>query len=390
MKPFILLLTLALLAIPLTARATDPAVRSRIEAQPRLDRTDGLNVTAPASFAGTWKTERRCKPYTVILTQVGDKVSGIFSPGNGKIFDGVVTDNKLFFKWTEDGAEGFGEFVMNWDGIGFTGTSSAVKSNGGMVVAWKTYNPAVIPFAGTWETFMSGKNPFPVTMLQSGDHVMGLYQGNGRLEGTVSGRVLRFTWRSDIGTGSGKFVMEDKNYSFIGTYNRGSNPDDVEATWSGKSTANPDRGGPGPCDPQGTVYGYPKPVLPERPGGKISEAEYAKEQAAYEASLKNAPANFAGVWRITQFPQLLLQQITANKVVGQLFAGRPEMGVIKEGIVERNTLRFTIWRPGPISYIGRNKPDEYLGKGEFVMNADGKSFTGTLLGGTTSGTVIAR
>ena len=77
---------------------------------------------------------------------------------------------------------------------------------------------------------------------------MGIYEGNGKLEGKVVGRVLRYKWQSDRGTGSGRFVMEEKNFAFSGSYNRGSNPDDVESTWSGKSLANPDGGGPGPCD----------------------------------------------------------------------------------------------------------------------------------------------
>ncbi|CAN5305497.1 hypothetical protein BH20ACI2_BH20ACI2_21870 [soil metagenome] len=374
MKTFIFLLTLALLAIPSAVSATDPAVRSRIEARPRLDRTDGLSVTAPASFAGTWKTSRRCVPYTVILTQVGDKVSGTYSPGNGKIFNGVVTDSKLSFKWTEDGGEGFGEFIMNFDGKGFTGTSSAVKSTGGWVVAWKTYTPPVIPFAGVWQTRADGTKDVSLTMVQSGDQVTGSYQGNGKLEGTISGRVLRFKWRSDSGTGSGRFVMEALNNSFIGTYNRGSNPDDVDSTWVGQLPPGPE-GRPGPCEPLGVVYSYPKdPRPPEGPRGtgNMSEAELARLQAEYEERQKNAPATFAGVWRIKSgeqmmFPELFLQQAN-NKVTGRLYAGRPEMGVIKEGIVDRNTLRFQIWRAR--SFMPYALSDQYVGSGEFVMNAD--------------------
>ncbi len=384
-----------MLPISSAVRASDSAFQPRIETQPRLDRTDGFNLPALASFAGTWKTGRRCVPYTVILTQAGDKVTGTYSPGNGRIFEGVVTDNTVRFKWTEDGAEGIGDFNMSFDGKNFTGTSSQIKPPT-YVVAWNTITPPVIPFAGKWQTFRDGKT-IPLTMVQSGDHVMGLYEGNGKLEGTISGRVLRFQWQSDRGSGSGRFVMEEKNFSFIGTYNRGSNPDDVESTWSGKSMANPDGGGPGPCDPLGKVYGDPGNKMPEGgpgPIGKMSEAEYAKKLAEYEAAQKNAPATFAGVWQTKsgekiQFPQLLLQQ-AGNQIVGQLFAGRPEMGVIKDGIVDGNTLRLKVWRPHPVSFNGRYVLDEYLGTGELVMDADGKSFKGTILGGTTSGTLIAR
>lgn len=396
MKTFVLLVMLALLVIPSAVSATNSAVQPRIAAQSSPDRTEGLSIVAPASFAGTWKTERRCKTYTLILTQIGDKVSGTFSPGNGKIFNGVVTDNKLSFRWTEDGAEGFGEFTMNWDGIGFTGTSSTVKSTGGMVVAWRTYAPPVAPFAGVWKTTADGKNDISLTMEQSGDHVRGLYKGNGKLEGTVIGRVLRFRWQSDGGTGSGRFVMEGKNNEFSGTYNRGNNPDDVDSTWSGRRPPGPE-GLAGPCDPLGTVYAYPKDIRPERSEGpvrKMTEAEIAKEQAEYEERQKNAPATFQGVWRTTaggqlQFPELLLQQ-SFDKVTGRLYGNRPDLGIIKEGVVDRKILRFTVWRPGRVLPTGQSLPDEYLGTGEFVMEADGKSFKGILLGGPASGSLVAR
>lgn len=57
MKTFILLLTLALLAVPSAVRATNSAVQPRIETQRGLDRTEGVGVAAaPVSFAVTWKT----------------------------------------------------------------------------------------------------------------------------------------------------------------------------------------------------------------------------------------------------------------------------------------------------------------------------------------------
>lgn len=349
------------------------------------------------NFTGTWQTERRCRPYTVILTQAGNQVTGTFSPGNGKIINGVVTGNRLNFNWTEDGAEGFGEFVVNWDGKGFTGTSSQVKSSGaGMVVAWKTQTPAVIPFAGVWQTWID-RNQVSLTMVQSGDHVLGTYQGNGRLEGTISGKVLRFTWRSDSGTGSGRFIMEEKNSSFSGSFNRGSNPDDVDSTWSGRLQTNSESR-PGPCDPLGVAYGYPRdPRNPEGPRGtgNISEAELARLEAEYQERMKNAPVAFDGIWQAKSgetfvYPQLHLQQPTSDKVVGHLWAGRPEMGIIKDGIVVRNTLRFTVWRPNPAAIFRGYHPDIQIGVGELVMDADGKSFKGTVMGAAVTGTRIAR
>ncbi len=128
--------------------------------------------------------------------------------------------------------------------------------------------------------------------------------------------------------------------------------------------------------------------------GKMSEADLAKRQAEYEERQKNAPATFAGVWRTMsggqiQFPELLLQQAN-NKVTGRLFANRPDYGLIREGIVDRNTLRFQVWRPDPVFPFGSKPRDQYLGNGELVIDAGGKSFKGTILGATTSGILIAR
>jgi hypothetical protein len=261
-----------------------------------------------------------------------------------------------------------------------------------------SYAQKPVHFTGTWKTTMNGKNgpnSITLTMVQKGDQVTGVYPGNGKIEGTVSGIVLRFKWQSDGGTGSGRFVMDEEDHAFNGTYNRGDNPDDVDATWSGLRLASPEWR-PGDNEPPVIVYGPPGNKRQEgtpEPWGKISEAEYEKALAESEAAQKNAPAIFAGVWRTksgekVQFPELLLQQAN-NQVVGRLFASRPDLGVIKAGIVDRNTLRFQVWRPRPRTF-GYNLPDDYLGIGEFVMDADGKSFKGTILGAATSGTLIAR
>jgi hypothetical protein len=128
--------------------------------------------------------------------------------------------------------------------------------------------------------------------------------------------------------------------------------------------------------------------------GKMSEAEFQKKLAEYEAAQKNAPATFAGVWQTKsgeqiQFPDFLLQQ-AGDKVTGQLSANRVDLGFITEGIVDRNTLRFKILRIRSTSPFAPNLHEDYLGTGELVMGADGKSFTGTILGAATSGTLIAR
>jgi hypothetical protein len=332
MKTFVLLLTLALLAIPCAASATNSAVQPRIETKPGLDRTEGLSVVAaPVSFAGTWKTiAGGTHQYTVVLEQIGKNVTGSYSPGNGKIFDGVVTDNKLTFKWTQDGGyEGTAEFTMDEDGKGFTGSATALKPRE-FTVPWNTYKPEPAEFAGTWETITNGQYSVPLTMVQTGNRVTGLYPGNnGKLEGTVTGKVLRFKWESDGGSGSGRFVMDESNWAFSGTYNRGDDPDEVEATWNG--------------------------TRPSGKGGKIAPA------------LRQV--SFAGTWvqggMIDNRMQTTLTfkfEQTGNKVTGYYIVNNFEpYKHYLEGVVSGNTLRF---RPA--------------GRGEFVMAQDGKSFTGNL------------
>jgi len=356
MKTFVLMFTFALLAIP--SAATNAG-------QERAD---------DVSFAGTWKTiAGGTHQYTVTLKQVGKKVTGSYSPGNGKIFEGVVSDNKLAFKWTQDGGyEGTAEFIMDEDGKGFTGTSNALKPQE-FTVTWNTLRPSVISFAGTWETITNSQHHFVLTMVQTGTKVTGVYpRGNGTIEGTVSGRVLRFTWKSDGGSGSGRLVMDETEKAFSGTYNKGDNPDDVENTWNGKlPTAAGDK-------------------APAAAGDKAPVASDDKAPGAGDKALeKVTPPNFSGAWQANfggSVLTMILRQ-TGDQVTGQLNANSIEFGVITEGIVVGNTLSFKIMRPGKAPNR-LNRPYEYVGTGELVMDEGGKSFTGKVLGTATSGTFL--
>ena len=190
------------------------------------------NAAAPVSFSGTWQTlSGGAYKYTVILKQSGKKVNGSFSPGNGKIFDGEVVDRKVTFSWTQDGGyEGTGEFTLSDDGQGFTGSSTAFKPQK-LTNTWNTY---AADFAGVWETVTDGRFAITLTLEQDRNKVTGTYTpGNGKLEGTIKDRVLRFKWSSDGGQGTGRFIMDDLD-GFSGSSNKGDNPDDADSTWSGK------------------------------------------------------------------------------------------------------------------------------------------------------------
>lgn len=342
MKTIVILFVFALLIPPCALCAADSTV------QP-LEKGVGVEPTAvhslsaaPVSFTGTYKTiAGGSSLYTVILKQIGNKVTGSFSPGNGKILAGVVTGNKLTFQWTQDGGyEGNGEFTLGKDGKTLTGKSNALKPKQ-FSITWNTYEAPVASFSGTWDTVTNAKFNITLTISQDGANATGVYPSNkGKIEGTVSGRVLRFNWKSDGGTGSGRLVMDESGNAFSGTYNRGNNPDDVEFTWNGKrATEKAGEKGPPPL---------PKP--------------------------------FKGAWqgKLGETALLLLLQRSGDQVTGQLKVNSANFGNLKDGIVVDGTLRFTVM----------NANGKVAGEGELVMDAGGISFRGTILGTAASATYI--
>jgi hypothetical protein len=106
-----------------------------------------------------------------------------------------------------------------------------------------------------------------------------------------------------------------------------------------------------------------------------------------EESKKVIPAFFAGAWQANFGGGLLTMifQQTGDRVTGQLNASSADFGVIWDGKVVDNTLRFTVARRVPTSatYVS-------VGTGELVMEAGGRSFKGTVVGVATSGTVLGR
>jgi hypothetical protein len=65
----------------------------------------------------------------------------------------------------------------------------------------------------------------PVKLEQHGAHVTGEYVfDGGKLDGTMDGNLLRFTWRERAGTGHGVFAVASDG-ELIGTW--GAGPDDL-------------------------------------------------------------------------------------------------------------------------------------------------------------------
>lgn len=163
-------------------------------------------------------------------------------------------------------------------------------------------------------------------------------QTAGAINGTVEGNVLRFTWQTDSASGAGRFTLSSDGNSFQGTFSRTTNPDDTSGgTWNG-----------------------------------------------------TRKHSFAGAWRGKMGEgalESILQQ-SGYRVTGQLRVNSADLGMIKDGVVTGNTLRFTLVRAGRILPNGARSPDEYVGTGEFVMEVGERSFNGTLLGAAASGTFL--
>lgn len=222
-------------------------------------------------------------------------------------------------------------------------------------------------FTGAWNTIADNGTTLVIALRQTGDTVRGSYAVNGlrasnrlvddsingfeivsasmaepvpqnlsSIKGTVDGNVLSFTWQQDRGHGAGRFTLSSDGQSFQGTFSRTSNPDDTSGgTWNGTRMH-----------------------------------------------------SFAGAWQ-GKFGEgameLILQQAN-DRVTGRLRVNSAELGIIKDGKLVGNTLRFTLFRPNKMA----GSPDEQVGTGELVMDSGGKSFSGTILGAAASGNLVGR
>jgi hypothetical protein len=289
---------------------------------------------AKAAFTGVWETVAgSATRYSVELTQIGNKVTGTYTPGNGEIFGGVVLGDKVTFKWTQDGGySGTGEFTLNADRKGFTGSSTTVKPSPA-THPWSTFDPGPPrSFAGTWDLVNNNGVRIPVTIVQNGSKATGLYPAqNGKLEGTVEGRILRFKWESSKGSGNGEFNISNSGQTFGVTFKKGNGTAIAESGSWGERPAAPDSSAP------------PKPSLPAASG----------------------PVSFTGCWRLSG--GLISGQTICLK---QDEGGRVTDGDRFEGTISGNTLRFTA---GDSS------------SGRLTIDKGGKSFQGFWHAGNDTG-----
>ncbi|MFT3744325.1 MAG: hypothetical protein QM785_08515 [Pyrinomonadaceae bacterium] len=287
------------------------------------------------SFTGTWETiAGNSSRYTVQMKQTGNKVVGSYSPRNGKIFGGIVVGNKLTFKWTQDeGYEGTAEFVMDDEGKGFAGSSTAIKPVE-MTNTWKTYVPAPpSSFAGTWNLVNNIGVRVPLVIAQEGAKVTGIYPSqNGSIEGTVDGRILQFKWVSDKGSGTGQFRISSSGETFGGTF-----PGFTDFAWWGERSTE--------------VMGF---------GGKKM-------------------GSYGGTWSVDESgPKGSMELKQSGKAVTGVYRTAKGIYDLDEASVNGTILRFIL--------VPR-KPTNSPRVGEVIV--DGKSFKGTIDGIAVTGILKA-
>jgi hypothetical protein len=163
------------------------------------------------------------------LEQSGDKVTGTFAPGSGKL-EGTVQANILRLHFTQNPKlKGSARFILADDGKSFSGTTNAGDDPDANGQDWNgsrqstSINTSTTPpvqFAGRWEILSNGTTKYDVTLQQTGDKVTGTFaEGKGKIEnGVVEGNVLNFEWTQEGGYfGLGRWDMAATGKAFSGS-----------------------------------------------------------------------------------------------------------------------------------------------------------------------------
>jgi len=207
-------------------------------------------------------------------------------------------------------------------------------------------------FTGVWNATTDKGEKLVITLRQDGSDFKAVVGGyhllggltdkppDGGLKGTVTDNVLRFTWSSDKDRRAGRFTLSSDGESFEGTFSATRNPDDTSG---------------------GTLNG-------------------------------TRMHSFAGTWqgKWGAAVLILILQQDGQRVTGQLRLSGGDLGFIRDGDIVGNTLRFHVWRVVSPHGLMPWERDDVKGSGELVMDDGGESFTGTVLGAATSGSLIAR
>ncbi len=167
------------------------------------------------------------------LHQEGNQVTGTYEHDNGRI-EGTLTGRILRGWWYQTQSEGRFEFEFNTDFTQFTGKwgynedepSSEWNGKKTGILTEK----ALEAVSGIYETDFS-----KMTLHQAGNQVTGTYEhDNGRIEGTLTGRILRGWWYQTQSEGRFEFEFNTDFTQFTGKW--GYNEDEPSSEWNGKKT----------------------------------------------------------------------------------------------------------------------------------------------------------
>jgi len=165
------------------------------------------------------------------LHQEGNQVVGTYEHDNGRI-EGTLTGRILRGWWYQTQSKGRIVFEFNADFTQFTGKwsynqdepSSEWNGEKTGILAEKALDSA----SGNYETDFS-----KMSLHQEGNQVTGTYEhDNGRIEGTLTGRILRGWWYQTQSKGRFVFEFNADFTQFTGKW--GYNEDEPSSEWNGK------------------------------------------------------------------------------------------------------------------------------------------------------------
>ncbi|MHB1462337.1 MAG: FecR domain-containing protein [Armatimonadota bacterium] len=218
----------------------------------RVDQpTGGWPEETPHDFNGTWSTTWGDWG-EFVLQQDGTRVTGTYYGGTHKL-EGTVENNVARLKWTDpSGLAGSAKFTLSADANFITGSRNDQVGSDEARYRWDAKRkgvegsapppPAVTSgFTGTWKTTWGDWGE--IVMLQEDNRVTGTWGGDGSLDGTVSGKVVRLKWKNRDGTlrGGAKFTMSEDGKTLKGSRNdwKDTDPDFVQFRWDAERVSGP-------------------------------------------------------------------------------------------------------------------------------------------------------
>jgi hypothetical protein len=161
------------------------------------------------------------------LYQDGNKITGTYEYAGGKI-EGTLNGTTLEGWWYQTNGKGRLRFTFNSDFTEFTGKWS--YDNNEPSSGWNgkrtgtapalgkdkqaTDDPDILNISGLYTTDFND-----MLLVQVGSKVTGTYQyADGRVEGTLSGNILKGMWYQNNGKGRFEFVFDSDAGAFKGKW----------------------------------------------------------------------------------------------------------------------------------------------------------------------------